>query len=158
MIELMCMKELMLTKELVCVIILFVIAGTFLRNNLNFRLKWAPPSPSLLWNHAITPVFFQFHAITPKKISFHDHDSYFFKKKNMRWKILKCFLYVLKMLLFKSVKISKDKDPIFLKQDYLLSLGLVLIFFFLENFEPFFTKRCFDNIAFTSWIKYYQIK
>ena len=40
MIELMCLKKLMLTKSLVCVSVLTVITGTFLRLILDFSQKY----------------------------------------------------------------------------------------------------------------------
>ena len=40
MIELMCLKKLMLTKSLVCVSVLTVITGTFLRLTLDFSQKY----------------------------------------------------------------------------------------------------------------------
>ena len=40
MIELMCLKKLMLTKSLVCVSVLTVLTGTFLRLILDFSQKY----------------------------------------------------------------------------------------------------------------------
>ena len=40
MIELMCLKKLMLTKAIVQSSLLFVITGTFLRQNLDFSQKY----------------------------------------------------------------------------------------------------------------------
>ena len=96
----------------------------------------------------ITPsrqLFFNFMPSRQKKFHFTITIVIFQKKKTFK-KYMKIYeiknlgvlFYVLKVLLFKPVKISKDKDSIFLKYAYLLSLGPNFYFLLPRKFWAIF--------------------